>query len=48
MVEAEVYGNGILMWLLSQGSAVEVLRPESVREEMKRILTEMLGRYDGG
>ena len=48
VVEAEVYGNGILMWLLSQGSAVEVLRPESVREEMKRILTEMLGRYDGG
>ncbi|NBI71442.1 WYL domain-containing protein [Clostridiaceae bacterium] len=45
VVEAEVYGNGILMWLLSQGSAVEVLRPESVRREMKRILTEMLGKY---
>lgn len=45
IIEAEVYGNGILMWLLSQGSAVEVLKPQSMRDEMKRILTEMVGKY---
>lgn len=34
-IEAEVYGKGCLMWLLSQGDKVEILRPESLREEMK-------------
>lgn len=32
VVEAEVFGQGILMWLLSQGSKVEVLEPEALRE----------------
>ena len=45
ILEAEVYGKGILMWLLSQGSTIEVLRPQSVREEMKRMLQEMLEKY---
>lgn len=45
IIEAEVYGNGILMWLLSQGSAVEVLRPQFMREEMKRMLMEMVEMY---
>ena len=37
-LEAEVFGNGIIMWLLSQGSKIEVLKPESMRDEVK-ILT---------
>ena len=45
IIEAEVYGKGIIMWLLSQGSKVEVLRPESMREEMKSTLLEMLKLY---
>ena len=45
IIEAEVYGKGIVMWLLSQGSNVEVLRPESLRQEMKQKLLEMLDRY---
>jgi predicted DNA-binding transcriptional regulator YafY len=45
VVDAEVYGNGILMWLLSQGNRVEVLKPLSLREEMKRTLQEMLMKY---
>ena len=45
MIEAEVYGKGIIMWLLSQGSKVEVLRPESMREEMKNALLDMLKLY---
>lgn len=44
-IDAEVYGKGIIMWLLSQGSSIEVLRPESLREEMKNILLQMLEKY---
>ena len=44
-IEADVYGKGILMWLLSQGSAVEVIRPRSIRDEMKQTLEEMLKKY---
>ena len=45
-IEAEVYGKGVIMWLLSQGSKVEVLRPESMREEMKHVLHDMLKLYE--
>lgn len=47
IIEAEVFGNGILMWLLSQGSAVEVLHPQSMRDEMKRMLMEVMELYKG-
>lgn len=46
IIQAEVYGNGILMWLLSQGSSVEVLRPQSLRNEMKNMLQETLKKYE--
>ena len=45
IIEAEVYGGGIILWLLSQGDKVEVLKPGSMREEMKRILQDMLKLY---
>lgn len=45
IIEAEAYGQGILMWLLSQGAAVEVLRPESVRQEMKEKVQEIVRLY---
>lgn len=45
-IEAEVYGKGILMWLLSQGKMVEVLKPNSFREEMKETLLEIIKKYD--
>lgn len=45
IIEAEVFGKGILMWLLSQGKSVEILKPETLREEMKEMLKEMLGKY---
>ena len=44
-IEAEVYGKGILMWLLSQGEQVEILRPEWLREEMGQKLGKMQERY---
>lgn len=45
VIDAEVYGKGCLMWLLSQGDKIEILRPESLREEMKNTLIKMLERY---
>lgn len=45
VIEAEVYGKGILMWLLSQGKMVEVLKPDSLRAEMKENLLEILDKY---
>ena len=32
-ISADVLGEGILMWLLSQGANVNVLAPESIRQE---------------
>ena len=44
--EAELYGRGIMMWLLSQGRNIEVLGPEAFREKMKEEIRAMLGRYE--
>ena len=44
-INAEVYGKGIVMWLLSQGSRIEVIRPESLRQEMKEKAEEILKLY---
>ena len=41
----EVYGKGIVMWFLSQGSNIEVLKLEVLRQEMKLILQNVLERY---
>lgn len=43
--EAEVFGRGIKMWLLSQGEHVEVLGPSELREEMRNSVMEMMSRY---
>ena len=45
IIKTEVYGKGILMWLLSQGKKVELLSPESLRLEMKESIKEMLKLY---
>lgn len=45
IIEAEVYGNGIVMWLLSQGDRVEVLAPESLRHTMRETLLRILENY---
>ena len=45
IIEAEVFGKGILMWLLSQGKYVQLLSPESLRSEMRAMLEEMLKRH---
>lgn len=45
VIEVEAYGKGMLMWLLSQGTMVEVLKPESLRQKMKEMLEEMVEKY---
>ncbi len=46
VIEAEVYGTGIMMWLLSQGTMIEILKPDTLREDMKVKLQEMLAMYE--
>ena len=46
VIEAEVYGKGIMMWLLSQGPHVELLGPPHVRQELKDLLSEVMKLYE--
>ncbi|MTI96772.1 MAG: WYL domain-containing protein [Firmicutes bacterium] len=45
MVEAEVYGGGIKMWLLSQGTNVEVVSPQDFRDAMRNEIAAMGDMY---
>lgn len=45
IIEAEVYGNGIMMFLLSQGSTIKVLEPESFKKRMKMEIERMMNNY---
>lgn len=44
-IEAETFGTGIKMWLLSQGSWVKVLAPAEFVQEIKKELEQMLLSY---
>lgn len=44
-VEADVYGNGIKMWLLSQGRRIKVCSPADFVEEVKEEIELMQGKY---
>ena len=45
LIEAETYGDGIKMWLLSQGSWVKVVSPEEFVEEMKDEIKTIMEYY---
>lgn len=46
IIEAEVnHGRGIIMYLLSQGSWVKVLSPQSLVDEMKNEIAKIQGYY---
>ena len=45
LIEAQVYGDGIKMWLLSQGAWVKVVSPQDLVNEMQDELTEMCNQY---
>ena len=44
-IEAEVYGEGVIMWLLSQAEFLEVLQPNSLREKMQQTIEKMRQNY---
>ena len=46
LLEAEVYGDGIKMWLLSQGAWVKVVRPEEFVGEMREEIEKIKSYYD--
>lgn len=46
IIEADVYGTGIKMFLLSQGSWVKVLAPQDFAEEMKDEIHKMMSSYE--
>ena len=46
LLEAEVYGDGIKMWLLSQGSKVRVISPPDFVQEMKSEIQQMQEIYE--
>lgn len=45
LIEAETYGDGIKMWLLSQGSWVRVIEPQDFVEEMREEIQKMISKY---
>lgn len=45
IVEAEVYGEGFKKWLLSQCEYLEVLKPQSYRDEIKETISKMCRNY---
>lgn len=46
IIQADVYGDGIKMFLLSQGSWVKVLQPEEFVEEIKEEIRKMNSAYE--
>lgn len=46
VIEAEVYGKGIVMWLLSQGELVKVLEPEELIENIKDKMVPVCEMYE--
>lgn len=45
IIEGEVYSKGAVMWLLSQMEFLEVIRPESLRQEIKNKIERMYNIY---
>ena len=44
-IEAEVFGTGVKMWLLSQGSKVKVTAPETLVQEIKQEIERRNNQY---
>lgn len=44
-IKAHVFGPGIKMWILSQGTNLEVIKPDPLREDIQKTLQEMLSQY---
>lgn len=45
LVEAELFGDGILMWLMGQGRGVRLIGPDRLVEKMKERIAEIRDSY---
>lgn len=45
IIEADVYGDGVIMWLLSQGSRAHLLSPPMMVEKIKKEIAKMTVFY---
>ena len=45
LIEAETYGDGIKMWLLSQGAWVKVVQPAELVEVLRVEIEKMRDLY---
>ncbi|TDM32128.1 WYL domain-containing protein [Macrococcoides canis] len=45
IITIDAIGDGVYMWLLSQGDNIKVISPESVKQEMKRRIQNMMKIY---
>lgn len=46
LIEAETYGDGIKMWLLSQGAWVKVVAPDDFAHEIRNTVEIILNQYN--
>lgn len=45
LIEAETYGDGIKMWLLSQGAWVKVIAPDEFIAELRSEVKKLIEYY---
>ncbi|MGV2929241.1 WYL domain-containing protein [Macrococcus capreoli] len=45
IITIDAIGDGVYMWLLSQGDNIKVISPDSVKQEMKRRVQNMMNLY---
>lgn len=46
VIEAEVYGEGIIMWLLSQSNKIKLISPEILVEKIRDEVLQMYNMYN--
>ena len=45
LIEAEIFGKGIIMWILSQGSKLKILEPESIIQDIVKEVIKVEKNY---
>ena len=45
MVEAELFGDGILMWLMGQGDGVKLIAPDDLVNKLQDKVTKLVAMY---
>ena len=45
LVEAELFGDGILMWLMGQGDGVKLIAPDDLVNKLQDKVTKLVAMY---